>query len=79
VGVELTVLTPESGRAEESVEGEFEGDDLIVASIRVTCWTAWTQFDPHSDLGGKRSGQTGSRASEGEDEYRYLLMPVKVS
>ena len=79
-GVELTVLTPESGRAEESVEGEFEGDDLIVA------------FNPSYLLDGVDAvrsdtlilevndpGKPALVRGEGEDEYRYLLMPVKVS
>ena len=79
-GVELTVLTPESGRAEESVEGEVEGDDLIVA------------FNPSYLLDGVDAvrsdtlilevndpGKPALVRGEGEDEYRYLLMPVKVS
>ena len=79
-GVDLTVLTPESGRAEESVEGVFEGDDLTVA------------FNPSYLLDGVEAvradtlilevndpGKPALVRGEGEDEYRYLLMPVKVS
>jgi len=79
-GVDLTVLTPESGRAEESVEGEFEGDDLTVA------------FNPSYLLDGVDAvrsdtlilevndpGKPALVRGEGENEYRYLLMPVKVS
>ncbi len=79
-GVDLTVLTPESGRAEESVEGDFEGDDLTVA------------FNPSYLLDGVEAvradtlilevndpGKPALVRGEGEDEYRYLLMPVKVS
>jgi DNA polymerase-3 subunit beta len=79
-GVDLTVLTPESGRAEESVEGDFQGDDLTVA------------FNPGYLLDGVEAiradtltlevndpGKPALVRGEGEDEYRYLLMPVKVS
>ena len=79
-GVDLTVLTPESGRAEESVEGNFEGDDLTVA------------FNPGYLLDGIEAvrsdtlvlevndpGKPALVRGEGEDEYKYLLMPVKVS
>jgi DNA polymerase III subunit beta len=79
-GVELTVLTPESGRAEESIEGDFQGDDLTVA------------FNPNYLLDGVEAvrsdtlvlevndpGKPALVRGEGEDEYRYLLMPVKVS
>jgi len=79
-GVDLTVLTPESGRAEESVEGDFQGDDLTVA------------FNPSYLLDGVEAvradtlvvevndpGKPALVRGDGEDEYRYLLMPVKVS
>jgi DNA polymerase-3 subunit beta len=79
-GVDLSVLTPESGRAEENVEGDFEGDDLTVA------------FNPSYLLDGVEAvradtlilevndpGKPALVRGEGEDEYRYLLMPVKVS
>lgn len=79
-GVDLTVLTPESGRAEESVEGVFEGDDITVA------------FNPGYLLDGIEAvrsdnlvievndpGKPALVRGEGDDEYKYLLMPVKVS
>lgn len=79
-GVDLTVLTPESGRAEENVEGDFQGDDLTVA------------FNPTYLLDGVEAvradtlvlevndpGKPALIRGDGEDEYRYLLMPVKVS
>ena len=79
-GVDLTVLTPESGRAEESVEGDFHGDDLTVA------------FNPTYLLDGVEAvradtlvlevndpGKPALVRGDGEDDYKYLLMPVKVS
>jgi DNA polymerase-3 subunit beta len=79
-GVDLTVLTAESGRAEESVEGDFQGDDVTVA------------FNPAYLLDGVEAikadtlvlevndpGKPALVHGQGEEEYRYLLMPVKVS
>lgn len=79
-GVELQVLTPESGRAVEAVEGSFTGEDLMIA------------FNPGYLLDGVEAirsdrlvievndpGKPALVRGEGEDEYRYLLMPVKVS
>ena len=79
-GVELAVLTPESGRAVETIKGDFAGADLMVA------------FNPTYLLDGVEAvrsetlllkitdpGKPALVCGEGEDEYRYLLMPVKVS
>jgi DNA polymerase-3 subunit beta len=79
-GAELAVLTPESGRAVESVEGDFSGDEVMVA------------FNPTYLLEGAEAvradvlvlelndpGKPALVRGQGEDEYRYLLMPVKVS
>jgi DNA polymerase-3 subunit beta len=79
-GVELQVLTPESGRAVEAIEGEFAGEELMIA------------FNPAYLLDGVEAlrsevlvievndpGKPALVRGEEEDEYRYLLMPVKVS
>jgi DNA polymerase-3 subunit beta len=79
-GVELQVLTPESGRAAEGIEGDFTGEDIMIA------------FNPAYLLDGVEAlrsdvlvievndpGKPALVRGEGEDEYRYLLMPVKVS
>lgn len=79
-GVELQVLTPESGRAVEALEGEFSGEEIMIA------------FNPTYLLDGVEAlrsdilvievndpGKPALVRGEGEDEYRYLLMPVKVS
>ncbi len=79
-GVELAVLTPESGRAVEALKGEFTGSDVMVA------------FNPTYLLEGVEAvrsetllikitdpGKPALVCGEGEDEFRYLLMPVKVS
>jgi DNA polymerase-3 subunit beta len=79
-GVELQVLTPEAGRAAEAIEGEFSGEEIMIA------------FNPGYLLDGVEAlrsetlvievndpGKPALVRGEGEDEYRYLLMPVKVS
>lgn len=79
-GAELTVLTTESGRAIEQVDGEFTGEELTVA------------FNPTYLLEGVEavasdtvilevidSSKPATIRGVGEDEYRYLLMPVRVS
>lgn len=79
-GVELQVLTPESGRAVEALEGEYVGEETMIA------------FNPAYLLDGVEAlrsdilviqvndpGKPALVRGEGEDEYRYLLMPVKVS
>lgn len=79
-GVELAVLTPESGRAVEGVKGDFSGADVMVA------------FNPTYLLEGVEAvrsetlqlritdpGKPALVCGEHADEFRYLLMPVKVS
>jgi DNA polymerase III subunit beta len=79
-GAELNVLTAESGRAVERVDGLFTGEETVVA------------FNPNYLLDGIdaiRSDRvvievidsTKPATVRGEDEsdYRYLLMPVRVS
>lgn len=79
-GADLAVLTPESGRAVESVEGDYSGDEVMVA------------FNPSYLLDGAEAvraellvlevtdpGKPALVHGKDEDEYRYLLMPVKVS
>ncbi|MCU1493452.1 MAG: Beta sliding clamp [Acidimicrobiaceae bacterium] len=79
-GAELTVLTAETGRAAERVEGAYSGDELVVA------------FNPTYLLDGIEAIRSDTiildvidstkpatvRGAE-EDDYRYLLMPVRVS
>jgi DNA polymerase-3 subunit beta len=79
-GVDLSVVSQEVGDASESVDGDFTGEDLIIA------------FNPSYLIDGVEAVQgdevivetaDGSRAATvrgADDEYfRYLLMPVRVS
>jgi DNA polymerase-3 subunit beta len=79
-GVELQVLTTESGRAVEEVEATVAGDQITIA------------FNPAYLLDGVEAlrsetmiiemndpGKPALVRGENEEEYRYLLMPVKLS
>jgi DNA polymerase-3 subunit beta len=79
-GAELNVLTAESGRAVERVDGEFVGEETVVA------------FNPNYLLDGIDairsdrvvievidSTKPATVRDEHESDYRYLLMPVRVS
>ena len=73
------MLTAESGRAAERVDGRFVGEDLVVA------------FNPNYLLEGIEairsddvvvevidSTKPATLRGDGESDYRYLLMPVRV-
>ena len=79
-GVDLTVVSQEVGDASESVDGDFTGEDLVIA------------FNPSYLIDGTEAVQgdevivesaDASRAATvrgaDEDHFRYLLMPVRVS
>ena len=79
-GVDLTVVSQEVGDASETVDGDFSGEDLVIA------------FNPsylidgvEAVLGDEVVIETADpsrpatvRGAE-HDDYRYLLMPVRVS
>jgi DNA polymerase-3 subunit beta len=79
-GVDLAVVSQEVGDAAESVDGDFSGEDLVIA------------FNPSYLIDGVEAVQgdevivesaDGSRAATvrgaEDDHFRYLLMPVRVS
>ena len=79
-GVDLSVVSQEVGDASETVDGDFTGEDLVIA------------FNPSYLIDGVEavlgdevvvetddpSRPTTVRAAE-HDDFRYLLMPVRVS
>ncbi len=79
-GVDLSVMSQELGEANETVDGDFSGEDLLIA------------FNPSYLIDGVEavlddeviietadpSRPATVRAAE-RDDYRYLLMPVRVS
>jgi DNA polymerase-3 subunit beta len=79
-GVDLTVVSQEVGDAAETVDGDFSGEDLVIA------------FNPSYLIDGvdavmgdevlietaDASKPATVRGAE-RDDFRYLLMPVRVS
>ena len=79
-GVELTVVSQEVGHASEDVDADFEGEEHSVA------------FNPSYLIDGVEavlgdeivlealdSGKPATVRAPDHDDYRYLLMPVRVS
>ncbi|MGP0030072.1 MAG: DNA polymerase III subunit beta [Acidimicrobiales bacterium] len=79
-GVDLSVVSQEVGDASETVDGDFGGEDLVIA------------FNPSYLIDGVEAVQgdevivetaDGSKAAtvrgSEDDQFRYLLMPVRVS
>ena len=79
-GVDLSVVSQEVGDATETVDGDFSGEDLVIA------------FNPSYLIDGVEAVQgdevivetaDGSKAATvrgaEDDRFRYLLMPVRVS
>ncbi len=78
--VELTVVSQEVGHASEDVDADFEGEELTVA------------FNPTYLIDGVEAvlgddvlietldaTKPATVRAPGHDDYRYLLMPVRVS
>jgi DNA polymerase-3 subunit beta len=79
-GVDLSVVSQEIGDSNETVDGDFSGDEITVA------------FNPSYLIDGvdavisdeviieaADSGQPATVRGAERDDYRYLLMPVRVS
>ena len=79
-GAELTVLTAESGRAAERVERRLLGEELV-GGLQPELPPRRDRGDPlgHVVLEVIDSTKPATLRGEGEDDYRYLLMPVRVS
>ena len=79
-GVDLTVVSQEVGDASETVDGDFTGEDLVIA------------FNPTYLIDGVEAvlgdevivetadaGKPATVRGAEHDDFRYLLMPVRVS
>ena len=79
-GAELTVLTAEAGRAVERVEGSFSGDELSVAFNPAYLLDGIDALRAETVLLQVIDGaKPATICGQGEEDYRYLLMPVRVS
>jgi DNA polymerase-3 subunit beta len=79
-GVDLTVVSQEVGDASESVDGDFSGEDLVIAfnPSYLIDGTEAVQGDEVIVESADASRAATVRGAE-EDHFRYLLMPVRVS
>jgi DNA polymerase-3 subunit beta len=79
-GVDLSVISQELGEASESVDGDFSGDELVIAfnpSYLIDGVEAVADDEVLIETADASRPAT-VRAAE-RDDYRYLLMPVRVS
>lgn len=79
-GVDLSVVSQEVGEASESVDGDFTGEDLSIAfnpSYLIDGIEA--VLDDEVLIETAEPSRPATVRAAGHDEYRYLLMPVRVS
>lgn len=79
-GVDLTVVSQEVGEASETVDGDFSGEELVIAfnpSYLIDGVEAVAEDEVIVETADPSRPAT-VRAAE-RDDYRYLLMPVRVS
>ncbi len=79
-GVDLSVVSQEVGEANETVDGDFTGEDLVIAfnpSYLIDGVEAVADDEVIIETADPSRPAT-VRAAE-RDDYRYLLMPVRVS
>ncbi|MGH9047334.1 MAG: DNA polymerase III subunit beta [Acidimicrobiales bacterium] len=79
-GVDLSVVSQEVGEASETVDGDFTGEDLVIAfnpSYLIEGVEAVADDEVIIETADPSRPATVRAAQR--DDYRYLLMPVRVS
>jgi DNA polymerase III subunit beta len=79
-GVDLTVVSQEVGEASETVDGDFSGEELVIAfnpSYLIDGVEAVAEDEVIVETADPSRPATVRAAQR--DDYRYLLMPVRVS
>lgn len=79
-GVDLTVVSQEVGDASETVDGDFTGEDLVIAfnpSYLIDGVEA--VLDDEVFIETDNPSRPATVRAAGKDDFRYLLMPVRVS
>ncbi|MGH8980832.1 MAG: DNA polymerase III subunit beta [Acidimicrobiales bacterium] len=79
-GVDLTVVSQEIGDASETVDGDFTGEDLVIA-FNPTYLIDGIEavLDDEVFLESDTPSRPATVRAAGRDDFRYLLMPVRVS
>jgi DNA polymerase-3 subunit beta len=79
-GVDLTVVSQEVGDASETVDGDFTGEDLVIAfnpSYLIDGVEA--VLDDEVFIESDSPSKPATVRAAGREDFRYLLMPVRVS
>lgn len=79
-GVDLSVVSQEVGDASETVDGDFTGEDLVIA-FNPTYLIDGVEavLDDEVFLESDTPSRPATVRAAGRDDFRYLLMPVRVS
>ncbi len=79
-GVDLTVVSQEVGDASETVDGDFTGEDLVIAfNPNYLIDGVDAVLDDEVFIETDSPGRPATVRAAGRDDFRYLLMPVRVS
>ena len=78
-GVDLTVVSQEVGDASESVDGDFSGEDLVMAfNPNYLIDGVEAVLDDEVFIESDTPAKPATVRAAGRDDFRYLLMPVRV-
>jgi DNA polymerase III subunit beta len=79
-GVDLTVQSQDVGNAAESVDGDYTGDDLVIAFNPAYLIDGVEAVTGDEVIVETADASRAATVRDGEDDrFRYLLMPVRVS
>jgi DNA polymerase-3 subunit beta len=79
-GVDLTVQSQDVGDASETVDGDFTGDDLVIAFNPAYLIDGVEAVAGDEVIVETADASRAATVRDGEDDrFRYLLMPVRVS
>jgi DNA polymerase-3 subunit beta len=79
-GVDLTVQSQDVGDASESVDGDYTGDDLVIAFNPAYLIDGVEAVTGDEVIVETADASRAATVRDGEDDrFRYLLMPVRVS
>jgi DNA polymerase III subunit beta len=79
-GVDLTVVSQEVGDASETVDGDFTGEDLVIAfNPSYLIEGVEAVLDDEVFIETDSASRPATVRAAGRDDFRYLLMPVRVS
>ncbi|MDA8309254.1 MAG: DNA polymerase III subunit beta [Actinomycetota bacterium] len=79
-GVDLSVVSQEIGDASETVDGDFSGEQLVIAfNPGYLIDGVDAVLDDEVFIETDDPGKPATVRAAGRDDFRYLLMPVRVS